>query len=201
MKDSLIILAFFAAGVLGGIAGIIPTGINPDQFSTYVLYLLMFLVGIGIGADKKALQTLSQFNLQILLVPVSTILGTFIGIAVISFVLSEFKWNELFAVGAGFGYYSLSSVIITEMHSAELGVIALLSNIMREVITLLFAPLFVKFLGKLSPISSGGATSMDTTLPVISKISGKEFALISLFHGIVLTIIVPFLVAMFLSFN
>jgi uncharacterized membrane protein YbjE (DUF340 family) len=199
VKDSFVILGFFVVGVLAGLVNLLPGWLNPDSFSTYVLYLLMFMVGIGIGADKKTLQTLAVFNFQIVLVPVSTILGTLLGVTVVYLFISSFNLNELLAVGAGFGYYSLSSVIITEMHSAELGVIALLSNVMREVITLLFAPVFVKLFGKLAPISSGGATSMDTTLPVISKISGKEFALISLFHGIILTIIVPFLVAFFLS--
>jgi uncharacterized membrane protein YbjE (DUF340 family) len=199
VKDSLIILGFFVLGVLAGLLNLLPSWLNPDDYSTYVLYLLMFMVGIGIGADKKALKTLSAFNLHILLVPVSTIIGTLLGVTVVYFFISGFLWNELLAVGAGFGYYSLSSVIITDMHSPELGVIALLSNVMREVITLLFAPVFVRLFGNLSPISAGGATSMDTTLPVISKISGKDFALVSLFHGIVLTIIVPFLVAFFLS--
>jgi uncharacterized membrane protein YbjE (DUF340 family) len=70
---------------------------------------------------------------------------------------------------------------------------------MREIITLLAAPLFAIYFGKIAPISSGGATSMDTTLPIISKVSGKEYAMVSLFHGIVLTILVPFLVTLVLS--
>jgi uncharacterized membrane protein YbjE (DUF340 family) len=199
LKDSLIILGFFVIGVVAGYSGLVPAGVDPDGFSTYVLYLLMFMVGVGIGADKKALRTLAAFNFQVFLVPVFTITGTLLGVAAVSALLSSFSLSELLAVGSGFGYYSLSSVIISEMHSAELGVVALLSNVMREVITLLFAPLFVKFFGKLAPISTGGATSMDTTLPIISSTSGKEYALIALFHGILLTIMVPFLVTLFLS--
>jgi uncharacterized membrane protein YbjE (DUF340 family) len=199
MKDSLIILGFFVAGVLAGNAGVVPQWVNADITGEYVLYGLMFLVGIGIGADKKALRTLATFNVKIFMVPVSTIVGTLAGVSVAALFLKQFDLWQVMAVGAGFGYYSLSSVIITEMHSAELGVVALLSNVTREIITLLFAPLLVKFFGRLAPVSCGGATSMDTTLPVISAPSGKEFAIIALFHGIVLTIIVPFLVTFFLS--
>ena len=53
-------------------------------------------------------------------------------------------WKEgkdlilLSPTGSGFGYYSLSSIFITEYKGAELGTIALLSNISREIITLLF---------------------------------------------------------------
>jgi uncharacterized membrane protein YbjE (DUF340 family) len=199
VKDSLVILGFFLVGVITGKAGLIPQWINPDITGEYVLYGLMFLVGIGIGADKKALRALASFNLKIFMVPVSTIVGTFAGVSLAALFIKQFDLWQVMAVGAGFGYYSLSSVIITELHSAELGVVALLSNVSREIITLLFAPLMVKFFGKIAPVSCGGATSMDTTLPIISTVSGKEFAIISLFHGIVLTIIVPFLVTFFLS--
>lgn len=103
------------------------------------------------------------------------------------------------AVGAGFGYYSLSSIFITEISGPTLGVIALLSNILRELVTLLASPLFAKYFGKLAPITSGGATSMDTTLPIIVQSSGKEYAIISVFSGIVLTILVPFFVTIILK--
>jgi uncharacterized membrane protein YbjE (DUF340 family) len=199
MKDSLIILGFFVLGVLAGYMGLTPAWLNPDDFSSYVLYVLMFMVGLGIGADTSAMRALATFNLKIFMVPVSTIIGTLLGVSLLSLIVKQFNLMELLAVGSGFGYYSLSSVIITEMHSAELGVVALLSNVSREVITLLFAPVFVKYFGKLAPVSAGGATSMDTTLPIISATSGKEFAMIALFHGVVLTIIVPFLVAFFLT--
>jgi uncharacterized membrane protein YbjE (DUF340 family) len=80
-----------------------------------------------------------------------------------------------------------------------MGTIALLSNIMREIFTLLMTPFLVRIAGPLSPIASGGATSMDTTLPIISLYSGREFAVIALFSGIVLTVLVPFLVPFILS--
>ena len=40
---------------------------------------------------------------------------------------------------------------------------------------------------------------MDTTLPIISNASGKEYAIPSLVHGIVLTILVPFIVTFLLK--
>ncbi|MFW5708234.1 MAG: lysine exporter LysO family protein [Bacteroidota bacterium] len=199
MRGSFIILGFFVLGILAGRLSQFPQWLDAGQYSSWVLYLLMFLVGLGVGADRKALRTLATFNVKILMVPLSTIIGTLLGVSVLGIWIKQFSLTELLAVGSGFGYYSLSSVIITELHSAELGVIALLSNVIREVITLLFAPLFVHIFGKLAPISSGGATSMDTTLPIITNVSGREFALVSLFHGIVLTILVPFLVAFFIS--
>ena len=199
MRGSLIILAFFAAGVLLGYGGLLPQWLTGSDYSSYALYLLMFLVGVGIGGDEKALKALRSFSFHILLVPLTTIVGTLIGVAAVYLFLNQITLTDVLAVGSGFGYYSLSSIIITDLRSPELGVVALLANVMREIITLLMAPLFVRFFGKLAPISSGGATSMDTTLPIISASSGKEYAIVSLFHGIVLTILVPFLVTFILS--
>jgi uncharacterized membrane protein YbjE (DUF340 family) len=70
---------------------------------------------------------------------------------------------------------------------------------MREIITLLMAPFFMVWFGNLAPITAGGATSMDTTLPIITRASGNDFAIVSLFHGMMLTILVPFLVTLIIS--
>lgn len=199
MKNSLIILLFFSVGVLLGYYNQIPAVLIKTDFSKYALYILMFLVGVGIGADPNALKALKGFNFRILLIPLTTIVGTAIGVTGFYFLIRGFTFKEVLAVGSGFGYYSLSSIIITEMHGQSLGVVALLSNVMREIITLLFAPIFAIYFGKIAPICSGGATSMDTTLPIITSASGKEYAIVSLFHGIVLTILVPFLVTLILS--
>ena len=88
---------------------------------------------------------------------------------------------------------------IAQSLGAELGTIALLSNIVRELITLLGAPLLVKMFGKLAPISAGGATTMDSTLPVIMRTLGEDFVLVSMFHGFLVDFSVPFLVAFFCS--
>lgn len=200
MKNSLIILAFFTFGVIAGLFRILPETMMETDFSMYALYVLMFLVGVGIGADRKSWSVLHQMKLKIVMVPIGVILGTFAGTALVSLLLPGLKLKEVLAVGAGFGYYSLSSLMITQLSSESLGVIALLSNIMREMFTLLTTPLLLMYFGKLAGISSGGATSMDTTLPVITRFSGKEWSIISVFSGIVLTLLVPFLVTFILKF-
>ncbi len=199
MKSSLIIVVFFICGVLLSVFSLLPGFLIETDFSSYVLYLLMFFVGISIGADKDVLKILKGAKLKIMLVPLSIIIGTFIGVGLFSILIPDVSLKESLAVGAGFGYYSLSSVFISQLHSEILGVIALLSNILREVITLLTTPLLVKYFGKLAPIASGGATSMDTTLPIVTKFTGKEYAIIAVFSGIILTILVPFLVTFILT--
>jgi uncharacterized membrane protein YbjE (DUF340 family) len=198
MKGSLIILAFFTGGLLLGMYELLPDQLLNNDYSMYALYILMFLVGIGIGSNKKSLEVIKSVNFKIILVPISVITGTYIGVAAFSLIQDNLSLVESLAIGSGFGYYSLSSVLITEISGETLGVIALLSNISREIITLLFTPIFAKYFGKLAPISSGGATSMDTTLPIITKYIGSDYAIISVFSGVILTILIPFIIAIIL---
>ncbi len=199
MRGTIYILLFFSLGVILSYFGLLPDTMLRNDYSTYALYILMFLVGIGVGADTEALTVIKKVRLKILLVPLATILGTFLGMIIIYPFLGDLGFAEAQAIGAGYGYYSLSSIIIAEMRTETLGVIALMANVIREILTLVFTPVLASKAGKLAPIVAGGATSMDTTLPVITKYAGKEYAVISVFHGTVLTILVPVIVSLFLT--
>lgn len=199
MKGSLIIVSFFAIGVILGINKITPFDISQTNISFYALCALMFSVGISIGNDPQTIKNFRSLNPRLVFLPIMTILGTLCASALVSLLLPQRTLGECMALGSGFGYYSLSSIFITEYKGPELGTIALLSNIIREIITLLSAPLLVRWFGSLAPISAGGATTMDTTLPIITRCSGQEFAVVSIFHGFVVDFSVPFLVTFFCS--
>ncbi len=196
MKNSIFIISFFAGGLLLGILFQDSLNFDINQFTDYALYALLLFVGINLGSDPKFLDIIKSIRPKIFLIPLSTIIGTLLGVVVYHLIFGKLEFGESLAVGFGFGYYSLSSIILTKISGESLGVIALLANISREVITLILAPFFVRIAGNLSPIASGGATSMDTTLPVILKASGKEYLIHSMLHGVLLTILVPFLVSL-----
>jgi uncharacterized membrane protein YbjE (DUF340 family) len=159
----------------------------------------MLVVGVSIGGDKEAVAVLKKANWKITLVPLSVIVGSLGAVALYSMFVSSLTAKEAMAVGAGFGYYSLSSILISEVHSETLGTVALISNIIRELFTLLFSPLLVVVFGRLAPVVSGGATAMDSTLPIIISSSGKEYGLIAIFSGIVLTVLVPVIISFIFS--
>ena len=199
MKGSLIIVAFFILGTLCGFLHLIPFNLAETDISFYTLCALMFSVGVSIGNDPQTIRNFRSLNPRLVFLPIMTILGTIAGSALVSLVIDGRSVTDCMAVGSGFGYYSLSSIFITEYKGAELGTIALLSNITREIFTLLAAPLLVRWFGNLAPISSGGATTMDTTLPIITQCSGQQFVVVSIFHGFVVDFSVPFLVTFFCS--
>lgn len=194
MKGSLIIVGFFILGIAAGLSGMVPESIIDGDLTFYALCALLLCVGIGIGSDRNIVTKFKSLDVRMALLPLGTALGTFAGSLVVSFILSGRSPLDCLAVGSGFGYYSLSSIFITEYKGAELCTIALLANIIREMVTLLLSPVLAKVFGPLAPISSGGVTSMDTTLPIIMASSGEQYSAVSIFHGFILDFSIPFLV-------
>lgn len=200
MKASLIILSFFAIGLLLGIYRIFPDQWLQYNFSLYVLCALMFSVGFSIGHQPETVKQFKKIPSRVVFLPLITIIGTWLG-ALVVVIFSRHNIFDTLAVSSGMGYYSLSSILITQYKGIELGTIALLSNIFREVLALLLAPLMVKHFGKLAPIAAGGATTMDTTFPGIVRFSGKEYSIVSIYHGFITDLAVPFLVTLWCSFR
>lgn len=194
LRGSLVIMSFFLAGALLGVAGCAPSPLVVGRCSMVALFLLMGSVGVSVGHDSAVFSSFRQLNPRLLLLPLFTLVGTLLGSFLVWAVV---PWGDLratLAAASGMGYYSLSSIFLTELRGAEWGTIALLSNVVREVVALTCAPLLFRLFGPLAPISAGGATTMDTTLPVIVATSGRLFLPLSVFHGACLDASVPFLV-------
>ena len=203
MKGSLLILIFFLMGCLIGYFYTI--GFDIHEMSVKVLYVLMLLLGMNLGGNQDLKGFVAQFNFKMLLVPIATVSGTFLFSAIAGFILSQWSVFDCMAVGSGFAYYSISSVLITQLKTpsmglqvaTELGTIALLANIFREMMSLVGAPLFRKYFGRLAPITAAGVNSMDVVLPVITRFSGPEVIPVAIFHGILLDVSMPMFVSFF----
>jgi uncharacterized membrane protein YbjE (DUF340 family) len=193
MKGSLIIVAFFAAGILCGRADVLPQWVSSSTVSMTALCALLLCVGMGIGSNPDMKSEFRSLNPRVALLPLATILGSWAG-AAIAFLVLQRTITDCLAISSGFAYYSLSSIFLTEYRGIELGTIALVANLVREAITLLGTPLLARIFGPLAPISAGGATTMDTTLPIITHTCGQRFTILAIFHGFIVDFSVPFLV-------
>jgi uncharacterized membrane protein YbjE (DUF340 family) len=194
MKGSLIVVGFFVIGLLGGIEKMEPSWLLDGDVSFVALCGLLLFVGLGIGLNPEMKKEVRSLSPRMALLPVVTIIGSWLGALLIWTVLHR-TLSDCMAINSGFAYYSLSSIFITEYRGAELGTIALLANIIREMLTLLGAPLMAHWFGPLAPISAGGATTMDTTLPILSQTVGQRYIALSIYHGFVVDFTVPFLVS------
>lgn len=196
MKGSVVAVAFFALGLLAGRFGVLPTWLAEGHLSTAALCVLMFAVAFGLGRDPSALGRAVRLNPRLALLPLATIVGTTAGSLALS-ACGRWEATDWCAAGAGMGYYSLSSILLTEYRGAELGTLALMTNIVRELLALLAAPLWARWFGRLAPIAVAGATSMDTALPVCVRYAGRECAPLAVYHGFVTDASVFFLVTLF----
>ena len=194
MKGSLIVVGFIIIGLLGGIEKMVPSWLLDGDVSFVALCGLLLFVGLGIGLNPEMKKEVRSLSPRMALLPVVTIIGSWLGALLIWTVLHR-TLSDCMAINSGFAYYSLSSIFITEYRGAELGTIALLANIIREMLTLLGAPLMARCFGPLAPISVGGATTMDTTLPILSQTLGQRYIALSIYHGFVVDFTVPFLVS------
>lgn len=179
---------------------------TPDIISNNIVYLidfglclLLFFVGIDIGKNNEALKSIKKYGLKILIIPLIVVLGTLFGSALAS-IFIKLSLFESLAVGSGLGWYSFSAVELSK-HSAELGTIAFLANVSREVIALIIIPIVAKKIGSIETIGAAGAPAMDTLLPVITRTTDGKTAILSFFSGVILSILVPMLVPLMISFN
>ncbi|OPL07366.1 MAG: hypothetical protein AVO33_05515 [delta proteobacterium ML8_F1] len=170
-----------------------PIVANLDFLIQATLGFLLFFVGLDIGSNRSVFKGIKDKLFSVLVVTFSIILGSLTGGLITALVFSMSPGEGL-AIAAGFGWYSLSGIILTNIGNAELGSIAFLSNVFRELITFLVVPIIAVKLNYLSAIGPAGATSMDTTLPIISKNTDSHTALVAFVNGLILTAIVPFLV-------
>lgn len=200
MKQSIIVIMMFMLGCI--IGDIYTPNWDLHNVSMMILYALMFQVGLSVGCSPNLKAILRNFKPKMLLLPLATISGTLLFSAIISVALVQWRVTDCMAVGSGMGYYSLSSILITQLKvptlgqqvAAELGTIALLANICREMTALICAPLIHRIFGPLATVTAAGVTSVDVCLPAITRTCGKDMVPIALFHGMLIDMSVPLLV-------
>lgn len=190
-------IIMMAALLIGAVAGrfILPSGIvsNLGNISSFALDLLIFFVGIDMGRNRDIFKSLRYMGLKILLVPVSTVIGSLIGGAVAA-VIWNMPLNIGLAISAGFGWYSLCGIMLSGLAGIEVGTVSFLANVFRELIALMIIPLVAKRLNHITAIATAGAASMDTVLPIISGCAGKETAAVAFINGAVLSVLVPVII-------
>lgn len=198
---SVSIIIALLAGIISGYY-IIPENLtsSTEIIITIALNILIFSVGIDVGSNKDLIENLKKKGSLLLCIPLCIIAGSMIG-GLITGMLFNTPPNISLAIASGFGWYSLSGIILTSLCNAEVGTVAFLTNIFRELIAIVTIPFLAKYLNYYSTIAPAGATSMDTTLPLISESTNSEIALIAFANGVVLSSLVPVLVPFLYSIS
>lgn len=194
-------MMFFALGAVG--LGLVCGAVSPlaaalapvRDGAQWILYLLMFCVGISVGGQRGVLASLRRHSAQILLVPLGVIVGSLAGGGLCGLLL-RMPLREALSIGGGLGWYSLAGVSVSSAAGVTAGSIAFLSNLLREIGAFLLIPLVARRLNACACIAVAGATSEDTTLPMILRYTDGETAVLSVLNGVICSAFVPVLLSL-----
>jgi len=188
---------FITVIVLGWLIGFVYNLNLPfDIIISYELYFLSVLVGLLTGSEIS-IELIKKSGKSSMLSILTSILGSIIAGFLCSFILN-INLKISFAIAMGMGWYSFAGPIVAYYSSPYFGIIAFLSNFLREQLTIILVP-FIKG-SNVSLISLGGATTMDDTLPIYVAKLGKQYSMVSIMNGLGLTILVVIILPLIFYF-
>lgn len=193
-----------AVSLIGGLLFgylFLDTGVKDtlDLILMSALDVMIFIAGIEIGSNRGILKRICNVHsaLLALAIPLAVACGSICGALLLGHIAGLSVYDSLL-VGGGLGWYSFSSVVISAMYSTEIGTVAFLANMMREISGFFLIPLLVR-VHKFLALAPSGAATMDSGLPVVIKYTNLHVGMYSFINGLVLTLIVPVLISWLLS--
>ena len=170
-----------------------------DLILMSALDVMIFIAGIEIGSNRGILKRICNLHcaLLALAIPLAVACGSICGALLLGHIAELSAYDSLL-VGGGLGWYSFSSVVISAMYSTEIGTVAFLANMMREISGFFLIPLLVR-VHKFLALAPSGAATMDSGLPVVIKYTNLHVGMYSFINGLVLTLIVPVFISWLLS--
>lgn len=195
LLDSLVLLLTV---VSGGLLGFFSKGIVdfPLHSSTYVLVVMIFCIGIQLRHSGIPLRQVFV-NRRGILTALIFMASSWIG-ALISLSVFDLTLIQALTLASGFGWYSLSSVMLNDAWGPVYGSIAFFNDLSREIFCLIAIPFFMRSLPS-TAIGLGGATSLDCTLPIIQKSGGIQVVPLAISFGFIINLAVPLLLALFIG--
>ena len=190
-----IILVSLGLGVFCGQLDLLPrvTGWL-TRYTEELMLALIFLVGISLSGSREALLRVGRYGPRILAIPLA-VTGASLLAGPLCCLLTGVALGEGMAAVSGLGWASLSGVMVTQLAGAEAGAMAFLANLLRgELLAYCLIPVVARRLGPREVLGLGGATCMDTTLPVIMEYTDQETTLLAVTSGLVCSFLVPVLI-------
>lgn len=164
---------------------------------SYLLYAMLFCVGMGLVQKNISFRGILS-DKGLLLLPLFTIVGSYLG-TLLTPLVTPFTIREGLGMVSGFGWYSLSGILISDLGYPILGSVSFLVNLLRESFSFFLIPL----LGRLGrryyypAVCTAGATSMDVTLVLLTSHFGTKVIIGSIYHGVVMSLVAPLLIPLF----
>ena len=167
---------------------------HATEASEYTLIFLLFLIGIQLRNNGMTLRQI-VLNRRGMIVAVVVTASSLVGGVINAFIL-DLPLKTGLAMASGFGWYSLSGILMTESFGPVIGSAVFFNDLSRELLAIMLIPGLVRR-SRSTALGLCGATSMDFTLPVLQRSGGVEIVPAAIVHGFVLSLLVPVLIALF----
>ncbi|MBF0658216.1 lysine exporter LysO family protein [Psychrobacter sp. NG25] len=167
----------------------------PENTMTVLLMILILLVGIGLKGSGITLKEVLLNKRGVEMSVVFTI-AVLAGGLIFALMFSDVSWTKGLALSSGFGWYSLSAIVMTDAYGAVWGSVALFNDLIREFFALIFIPVFMRKYPS-AAVGLGGATSLDFTLPIIQQSGGLKVVPLAISFGFIINIVSPVLMVLF----
>ncbi|MCJ8350803.1 lysine exporter LysO family protein [Moritella sp.] len=192
--ESVQLIFVIAAGFISGLF-ISPELIDIDTISEGALVLLLLFIGCQLRNSGMQLREilLNSWGIKIALVMMTS---SWIG-GLVAALLLDIPLSNGLALASGFGWYSLSGILITDGLSPVFGGAAFIIDLGRELVAILIIPSLIRLYPS-TAIGYAGATAMDFTLPMIQKSGGNGYVPLAIVSGFILSLSSPLFISLFL---
>ncbi|MBD1564698.1 lysine exporter LysO family protein [Vibrio sp. S12_S33] len=167
-----------------------------DTASEWILFILLFFIGIQLRNSGLTLRQI-LLNKHGMIIASVIIISSWIG-GIISAMILEIPVYRGLAMASGFGWYSLSGILMGDAFGPVYGGASFMIELLRELIALVMIPMLIRS-KPCTSIGYAGATAMDFTLPVIQTTGGVRCVPIAIVSGFILSLLVPILMLFFVS--
>ncbi len=167
-----------------------------NKINEYTLLLLLFFIGIQLRNSGVSLKQIF-LNTKGLCLASMVIFSSLLG-GILAATLLDIPINYGLAMASGFGWYSLSGILITDAIGPIYGGASFIIELARELTAIIIIPCLIQRY-PLTSVGYAGATAVDFTLPIIQSSGGVSCVPVAIVSGFILSLLVPVLILFFLG--
>ncbi|MGP1952816.1 MAG: lysine exporter LysO family protein [Arsenophonus sp. ET-KM2-MAG3] len=176
-------------------------GLTKWQFLSYarnsseiILIFLLLLIGCHLRNSGIYLQQI-LINFRGAIIAIIVAISALLGGILASFLL-DLPIKIGLSIAAGYGWYSLTSIVLTDVYGPVIGSTAFFNDLMRELLAIMLIPVIINQF-RSTALGICGSTSMDFALPVLQQSGGASIIPSAIIHGFVLSLLTPLLITLF----
>lgn len=172
---------------LGGIGGRLLPPLQVDAVLRILLLTMITAVGVQSGQALRAFRQQREHRppgdrsarVVFFGLPVFIMAGTLLFSAGAG-LLTDYRWSECVLCAAPMGWQTLGGPMVQDLRGPRLGNLAFLTNMIRDIVSLLMIPLISRGRQVWLGVTPGGVSTMDVLLPSVLTASGSQY----LFHAV-----------------